>query len=104
MQAFLAALLFVGAAWAHGGDDSESKWYRSLIVPGTARMSCCDAADCSPTRYRIVQAGYEVPTADGKGWEAVPPDAVIHRDNPTGEAVVCRYGGGIRCFVPNGEG
>lgn len=103
------ALLFVGfGAWAHDGASPEAAWYRSLSRPDltsiTGKVVCCGVEDCVPTAYRITADGYEVPSADGLGWETVPPEMVIHTENPIGRAVLCRYGVTIRCFVPSAEG
>jgi hypothetical protein len=73
-------------------------WFNSLQQPGSG-ISCCSIADCRRTDSRIVGDHYEV-MIDGE-WRAVPPSAVVDRDdNPTGRAVVCYTPArGIMCFI-----
>lgn len=46
----------------------------------------------------MADKGYEV-LLDGV-WVVVPRNNVLHRDNPTGDAVACTRGHLIFCFVP----
>ena len=81
-------------------DPSLSPWFNCLQRPdGTG--SCCSTADCRRVQSRLANRGYEV-LLDGV-WVAVPPNTVIHRDNPTGDAVACMRGHLIFCFVPAPE-
>ena len=82
-------------------DKSLAPWFESLQRPdGTG--SCCSLADCRGVQSRLGNQGYEV-FLDGL-WVAVPPKSVLHRDNPTGDAVACTRGHLILCFVPAPEG
>lgn len=85
-------------------DPAMSAWFRSLRHPRLG--GCCDEADCRRTDYRLGPDGYEAliderfPGVTSPRWERVPDDAVLTRENPTGSAVACWFGGRIRCFVP----
>jgi len=88
-----------GAAPVDAG-RSLAPWFESLQRPdGTG--SCCSTADCRRVQSRLGSQGYEL-FLDGL-WVAVPAKSVIHRDNPTGEAVACTRGHLILCFVPAPE-
>jgi hypothetical protein len=112
--AFAATLLHAAAAAPPPGpapDDATAAWFRSLSIPRSGE-SCCDVSDCRPVEYRIGPGIYQVlirrRMPDGSGfrggndaWWNVPPDRVLHRSNPTGEAVACWSSGqGVLCFVP----
>ncbi len=86
------------AAPPPNADPSMAPWFNSLQQPGSG-ISCCSIADCRRTDSRIVGDHYEV-MIDGE-WRAVPPSAVVDRDdNPTGRAVVCYTPArGIMCFI-----
>lgn len=75
------------------------QWFRSLVQPYTG-ITCCSIADCRPVEYRIAADHYEV-AIDG-GWVAVPAEKIVHRENPTGHAILCRRPATtmIFCFVP----
>jgi hypothetical protein len=94
--------LFVGTAAAKGApplnaDPALSPWFESLQRPDGAG-SCCSTADCRRVQSRLHDKGYEVLLDEI--WVAVPPGKVLHRDNPTGDAVACTRGHLIFCFVP----
>lgn len=88
-------------------ESSASGWYRSLKdARGTG---CCDEADCRRVAYRVISGVFEVfidRKTFGRGapnaWVPVPPEAVLPRENPTGEGVACYYGGIVHCFVQAG--
>ena len=82
-------------------DPLLAPWFQSLQRPGGGG-SCCSAADCRRIQSRIGRKGYEV-LLQGGVWVPVPPDKVLHRENPTGEAVACTKGPVILCFVPPPE-
>lgn len=101
----LLALLAFSVAWGappEGADPNSpiGQWFQSLKQPGTDDVSCCSIADCRPVDYRI-EAEVAV---DGK-WLPVPPNKIVHRENPTGRAVLCksRISETIWCFVPASE-
>jgi hypothetical protein len=96
----LSALLGVAMAQPPSNADPTSplgRWFRSLMVPSTG-SSCCSVADCRPVEARLAGDRWEVRADDG--WLAVPPEAVLRRDNPDGRPVACLHSGVIRCFVP----
>lgn len=87
-----------GAAPPPNADMSLAPWFNSLQQPGSG-ISCCSIADCRRTQSRLSGDHYEVFIDDQ--WKAVPPNAVVDRqDNPTGHAVVCYTPArGIMCFI-----
>lgn len=83
--------------------ETKGEWFRSLTVPGTVNGSCCDEADCKPTKaeHRDGQWWAEV---DGT-MQPVPNERIVR--NPVsydGRAYVCVWGGVILCFIPPGAG
>ena len=79
-------------------DMSLAPWFNSLQQPGSG-ISCCSVADCRRTDSRYAGDHYEAFVDEQ--WRAVPPGAVVERqDNPTGHAVVCYTPArGIMCFI-----
>lgn len=97
--------LLGGVLLAHGDGEPNAAWYQSLRQNAAPHASCCDAQDCQPTQSRVVDGQYQA-LVQGV-WYPVPAAAVLHRENPTGEAVVCisqwlapRQ---VLCFVPAPE-
>ncbi len=105
-------------------DGAHDDWFNSLKVPGApafdgSARSCCDMKDCKTVKARHGRDGQweawvdsatfpddPIATTEGhapNAWVKVPSDAILHRDNPTGEAVLCWYQGVVRCFVPGVE-
>jgi len=78
-------------------NSAMARWFESLTIPGTD-ISCCSAADCRPHEYRIAADYYQIKIDDK--WIDVPPQRVLRRENPTGEAIACIYHGAILCFDP----
>lgn len=98
MRALLAVLL-LGACpvSAHEAGAPHAEWYRALTAPDGS--SCCNMHDCAPVAARIGPNGWQANVAGE--WLDVPDGIVLPRhDNPTGEAVLCRFHGEMRCFVP----
>ena len=94
--------MFAGGALGEPptGADPNSPlglWYRSLTAPYSG-MSCCSVSDCRPVEARLVDDRWEVRSVDA--WVAVPPWAVLKRENPDGRPIACLFRGGILCFVP----
>ena len=90
-------------------DPEIAGWYHSLR--DKRGMSCCDEADCRPVPYRAVAGAMEVFIGRGtfgpsapEAWMRVPLEAMLLRENPTGTAIACYYGGRIACFVRPIEG
>jgi hypothetical protein len=75
-------------AGRHG--DGHDKWhadfYSKLMQPGT-KTSCCNLADCRPTKVRSVGDHYEV-MKDAR-WVRVPPDKIVKMTAPDGGAHIC---------------
>ncbi len=107
LSSICTALALLGVAAAAKGapppdaNPSLAPWFQSLQRPGGGG-SCCAAADCRRVQSRIGRGGYEV-LLKGGVWVPVPPDKVLHRENPTGEAVACTKGPVVLCFVPPPE-
>ena len=121
MRQFLFAAFALGCflapmVWAEAHDGMHDEWYQSLEVPNSNHASCCNMVDCKPVKDRINKDGnYEVwidnvtfpdnVLAPPQGhapndWVVVPKEAILYRDNPTGEPIACFYQGVVRCFVP----
>jgi len=81
-------------------DPALAPWFQGLQRPDVGG-SCCSVADCRRVQSRLGEKHYEV-MLDGV-WVAVPPQRVVYRENPTGEAVVCARSHVIICFVPAPE-
>lgn len=100
---WLAAL--VVTAFGHEPSEPFAAWFNSLKQPDTG-ISCCSVSDCRPVDYRVAQDRYEAAVADApEGWLPIPSEKIVHRENPTGRAVLCRSPstGTIFCFVPANE-
>ena len=111
MLGALAKCSGVHAAPPAGADPNSAlgQWFKSLTVPGNPEAGCCSLADCRTTDYRIRGDHYEVwigrdtyGVTAPDAWVAVPAEAVLTRENPTGEGVACWYQKAVRCFVPSG--
>jgi hypothetical protein len=113
----------------HDMDAPYADWYQSLKVPGTGNgfiepHSCCSGGkgavdeDCKNVDTRVVRKDGQLrieafassklfPDSDRSeayghapdDWVLVPEGSIIRRDNPTGQAVGCWFGGRWRCFV-----
>ena len=95
--------LIAGLAAAHEGSDPLAVWYRLLTTADG--KSCCAMRDCVPAEARIRDGHWEVLiffyNADYARWFPVPDNAVLRRENPDGQPILCRTPNGfIRCFVP----
>jgi len=79
-------------------NDPMATWFRDLMRPDT-NTSCCDSSDCRRVVSRMTPTGWDARI--GNAWLSLPPDRVLHQDNPTGEAIACYLPTlGIICFVP----
>jgi hypothetical protein len=107
-----AALVLGGSAMAAPppGTNPNSEmagWYHSLV--DHRGIGCCSAADCRRVEYRMKGDAFEVFIDKGTfgrsapdAWVAVPAEAILPRENPTGEGVACFYAGQVHCFVQAG--
>src|SRR5215204_7032694 len=91
----LLSVLVVGSAFAHPGTDALSVWYGSLKSEGGA--SCCSEEDCRPVQAKHV--GNEWQVLGEHGWETVPAEAILNRENLDGRPILCRVWRKIQCFV-----
>jgi hypothetical protein len=124
--AFLAAIAYARGAPPPGTDPTSglAQWFHTLTVPPEQGLGenalCCSVADCRNVRAEIHSDGHWWAYVDSKTfpdnpdnsyeghapneWVIVPDNAILKRhDNPTGDAVLCWYGGMVRCFVPAGQ-
>jgi hypothetical protein len=87
------------AAQPDGADPNSplGSWYRSLRSPDG--VSCCSIADCRPIDARLVAEHWEILVPEF-GWQVVPADRVLKRENPDGRPIACRSYGRVLCFVP----
>lgn len=86
--------------------EPHAEWIKGLTAAG---MRCCDWSDTRPVRVRTVGDGWQVwlrkgqiEGAPAEQWLDVPPEAIIHGENPVGMAIASWWGGKVRCFVPPG--
>ena len=92
------------AAPPTGADPNSEigRWFQSLL--NSKGEICCSIADCRrPYAWRQTGRGYQVQEGNGAPWLDVPPENILHRKNPLGDAVACIVGGRVRCFVPPSE-
>jgi hypothetical protein len=84
------------------GSDPNSeigRWFQSL--QNSKGEICCSIADCRrPYAWRQTGRGYQVQEGNGAPWLDVPPENILRRENPLGDAIACIVGGRVRCFVP----
>jgi len=103
----LALMLVSFGVWAApppGSDPNSelSAWFRSL--QNAKGEFCCSVADCRrPHAWRQRIDGYQVQAAEDAPWLDVPPENVLRRENPLGDAVACIVGGQVRCFIAPNE-
>lgn len=99
----MAALALYIAMQGQAKAETKGEWFRSLKVPGTTNSSCCDEADCLPTKAEHNGTQW---FAEVKGtMQPVPNERIVR--NPVsydGRAYVCVWGGVILCFIPPGAG
>lgn len=95
----LMALLLAGAV---NVAEDRGAWFKSLMRPDTG-TSCCDAADCKPTRAENRDGQW---FAEVEGiMRPVPPKSVLAFPvSYDGRAYVCVSGGKVLCFIRPGAG
>jgi hypothetical protein len=92
VAALLAFLLMPLAAAAqdgrhgHGHEKWHADFYSKLLRPDT-KTSCCNLADCRPTKIRTVGENYEV--LKDERWIRVPNDKIVKIAAPDGGAHIC---------------
>lgn len=64
-------------------------------------FSCCNDADCRPTRAFMGDDGLWRAFADGR-WIVIPADRLLHMTSPDGRSHICMPPDGFipYCFVP----
>ena len=94
--ALISAIVLAAPPDAADPNSLLGAWYRSQHAPDG--KSCRSIADCRPIDARLVGEHWEIRTE--MGWQEVPPDRVLRRENPNGRPIVCRSLGLVLCFVP----
>lgn len=90
-------------------DQTLAPWFHSLHSPSTG-VSCCSEADCravvvTHNRGKLYAFIGEQFRDSPMNWVEVPDAAVLRgKENPTGEPVLCWFGGKILCFVNASQG
>ena len=83
----------VGHAEMH---DSYKAWH----PPGNPKTSCCNNADCRPTRAYVDENG-TWRAWNGLFWLVVPPERVLPTDFAgDGRSHLCENAGHVYCFTP----
>lgn len=100
LAVFVLTLLFIGfvvgftinRALAH---DGYSEWKQP-----DGGLSCCNDADCRPTRAYLDEGGHWR-AWDGQGWIAVPARALLPPNlKGDGRSHLCSRGEAVFCFSP----
>jgi hypothetical protein len=85
-----SATLATGQDHAGYHGQGHARWhetfYKNLKIPGS-KTSCCNLADCRPTKIRSNGDHYEI-MKDGR-WIRVPPDKIVKVTAPDGGAHIC---------------
>jgi len=108
-------LLLIGCAEAlaqsgHPFDDAQGRHgdghaemhdiYKGWHPPGNPFTSCCNDADCRPTRAFVDDDG-RWRAWNGSGWLIVPQERVLPADHAgDGRSHLCEREGFVYCFTP----
>ena len=96
--AFVFSALMILIAWrgpAHGHGP-----YTDWRQPNNPSVSCCNDADCRPTRAFIDDDG-NWEAWNGTAWLVVPWDRILATDMAhDGRSHLCEVNGYIYCFSP----
>jgi hypothetical protein len=100
-------LLLIGCAEAlaqsgqHGdGHAQMHDLYKGWHPPGNPFTSCCNDADCRPTRAFVDEEG-RWRAWNGSGWLIVPQERVLPADYAgDGRSHLCEKEGFVYCFTP----
>jgi hypothetical protein len=108
----LLLLAATGASRAFGQDSADREGqhgvghagmhdlYKAWHPPDNPKTSCCNNADCRPTRAYVDENGVWR-AWDGPFWRVVPPEKTLP-DNFAGDgrSHLCENAGHIYCFTP----
>jgi hypothetical protein len=85
----------------HGAGHAEMHdVYKAWHPPDNPKTSCCNNADCRPTRAYVDENG-TWRAWNGLLWLVVPPDRVLPTDLAgDGRSHLCENAGYIYCFTP----
>jgi len=86
---------------AHGDGHAEMHdIYKGWHPPNYPNTSCCNGADCRPTRAYVDGEGHWR-AWNGSAWLVVPQDRVLPNNYAgDGRSHLCESGGLIFCFTP----
>jgi hypothetical protein len=74
--------------------------YKAWHPPGNPTTSCCNNADCRPTRAYVDEDG-AWRAWNGLLWLVVPPERVLPTDFAgDGRSHLCENAGHVYCFTP----
>lgn len=105
LAAGMAAGFVAGRAWAQSGlpGDGHAEMhdrYKRWHPPGNPQTSCCNNADCRPTRAFLDPEG-NWRAWNGTEWLRVPWERVLPTDFAgDGRSHLCENGSFIYCFSP----
>ncbi len=94
-----ASRIVYGQTGQHGDGHAEHHdQYEQWKQPDNG-ASCCNNADCRPTRARMTDR--ETWEAwNGYRWIPIPPLKVLRMQSPDGRSHLCESNGAVFCFLP----
>jgi hypothetical protein len=106
----LALALATGLAahqesWAQSGEHGDGHAemhhiYKNWHSPANPAVSCCNDADCRPTRAKVDESGHWF-AWNGHKWLSVPSRALLPPDAAgDGRSHICERQDFIYCFTP----
>jgi hypothetical protein len=109
---FLLVLTATGGPGAFGQDSADHigrhgvghtqmhDVYKGWHPPGNPKTSCCNNADCRPTRAYVDENG-TWRAWNGLFWLVIPPERILPTDLAgDGRSHLCENAGYIYCFTP----
>jgi hypothetical protein len=101
----VALLALAASAFAQSGEHGDGHAgmhdiYKNWHTPMNSRVSCCNNADCRPTRAYVDEDG-NWHAWNGSNWLLVPDERLLPTDYAgDGRSHLCEQGGFIYCFTP----
>jgi hypothetical protein len=95
-----AAILILFAMGFCAGRASAHDGYEDWRMPDAPSVSCCNNADCRPTRAYVDEDGVWR-AWNGHRWLRVPPNKILPTDlKGDGRSHLCEHNEAIYCFSP----
>lgn len=90
-------IVFIIAIWREArGHEPYTDWR----APNNPAVSCCNSADCRPTRAYVDENGLWR-AWNGSAWLIVPPERILPTDYAgDGRSHLCANGTQVYCFTP----